>query len=86
MATINPLIEQQKLKASLVQSMDKDAMRIIIDDMLTHEKSLIEELIKAQNEIVMSRLQGEIKGIRLFIQSYFNHMSIDTTDKKKTLY
>lgn len=86
MATSNPLVEQQKAKAALVQSMDREAMRIIIDDMLVKEKTLIEELIACKNEEVMLRIQGEIKGIRLFIQTYFNHLQIDTTDKKKTLY
>ena len=80
------LIERQRVKAAIVQSVDPEAMKILIDDMLTKEKKLIEELILAQNETVMCRLQGEIKGIREFIKSYFSHMSIETTDQKKRLY
>ena len=84
--TSKALIERQKLKALIIQAVDTEAMQILIDDMLIKEKKLIEELILAQNETVMCRLQGEIKGIREFIKSYFSHMSIDTTDKKARLY
>ena len=80
------ILERQKVRASIIQAIDKDAMSLLIDDMLVKEKSLIEELIKAPNEEVMMRMQGEIKGIREFIKTYFSHMSIDTTDKKSKLY
>lgn len=84
--TTKQLIERQKVKSTIIKSIDPEAMRILIDDMLAKEKTLIEDLIKAQNEEVMMRLQGEIKGIREFIKSYFSYMSIDTTDKRKVLY
>jgi hypothetical protein len=85
-ATSKQLIEQQKIKAAIIQSMDTEAIKILIDDMLVREKTLVEDLIKAQNETVMFSIQGEIKGIREFIKSYFGHMSVDISDKKRHLY